>query len=136
MGTRFCATVEAPIHEAFKRRMVANDERSTHLIFRSMGNSARVAKNSVSDEVVRRERAGAAFDEIRDLVAGARGREGLANGNVEHGIWWASMAQGLIRDVPTVAALVEQMVAEAEVILTRRLPRLVVDAPDERSEAA
>ena len=46
MGTRFCATKEAPIHDAFKQQMVANDERATELIFRTMHNTARVAKNA------------------------------------------------------------------------------------------
>ncbi|MET0138340.1 MAG: nitronate monooxygenase, partial [Sphingobium sp.] len=41
MGTRFCATVEAPIHDAFKQALVNNDERATDLIFRSYRNTAR-----------------------------------------------------------------------------------------------
>ena len=49
MGTRFCATVEAPIHEAVKCFIVANDERSTTLIFRKFKNTVRVARNRVSD---------------------------------------------------------------------------------------
>ena len=52
MGTRFMATKEAPIHENVKKQIVANDERATNLIFRTMHNTARVAKNAVSDEVV------------------------------------------------------------------------------------
>jgi NAD(P)H-dependent flavin oxidoreductase YrpB (nitropropane dioxygenase family) len=32
MGTRFCATVEAPVHENIKRHMIDSDERSTDLI--------------------------------------------------------------------------------------------------------
>ncbi|MDX2233685.1 MAG: nitronate monooxygenase, partial [Hyphomonadaceae bacterium] len=60
MGTRFCATKEAPIHDAFKQQMVANDERATDLIFRTLHNTARVAKNAVSQEVVAIERRGGA----------------------------------------------------------------------------
>jgi len=52
MGTRFCATREAPLHERVKQQMVLNDERSTNLIFRRLKNTARVAKNSVSDRVI------------------------------------------------------------------------------------
>src|SRR5579862_7013707 len=54
MGTRFCATVEAEIHENVKQAYVDNDERGTNLIFRSLKNTARVGKSPVSDEVVRR----------------------------------------------------------------------------------
>src|ERR1700722_17554341 len=73
MGTRFMCTVESPIHQKVKEQIVANDERSTDLIFRTMRNTARVAKNAISREVVERESRGAQFEEVRELVAGARG---------------------------------------------------------------
>jgi nitronate monooxygenase len=44
MGTRFCATVEAPIHQNVKQFIVDNDERGTNLIFRKFHNTGRVAK--------------------------------------------------------------------------------------------
>src|SRR5580700_136015 len=75
MGTRFMCTVESPIHQKVKEQIVANDERATNLIFRTLHNTARVAKNTVSDEVVAIERRGAAkFEDVKHLVAGARGR--------------------------------------------------------------
>ena len=45
-------------------------------IFRTLRNTARVYRNKVSEEVVRLERRpqGAKFEELRDLVSGARGR--------------------------------------------------------------
>jgi len=121
MGTRFCATREAPIHDAFKQAMVTNDERATDLIFRSMRNTARVAKNAVSEKVIEMERGGASFDEIRDLVKGTRGREGLERGDIDFGIWSAGMVQGLIHDVPSVKELVERIMAEAEALIGERL---------------
>ena len=122
MGTRFCATVEAPIHENFKQQMVANDERGTDLIFRTLHNTARVAKNAISQEVVAIERAGGAkFEDVKHLVAGVRGREALQTGEVDDGIWSAGMIQGLIHDVPTVKELVDRIVTEAEQIIRERL---------------
>ena len=102
MGTRFCATKEAPIHDGIKQAIVDNDERATELMFRSYRNTARVAKNSVAAEAVRIEREGNPFEAIAHLVKGARGREGLLNGDPEHGIWTAGLVQGLIHDVPSV----------------------------------
>jgi len=121
MGTRFCATREAPIHDAFKQAMVANDERATDLIFRSMRNTARVAKNAVSRKVIEMERAGASFDEVRELVKGTRGREGLERGDIDFGIWSAGMIQGLIHDVPSVAELIARIMREAEALIAERL---------------
>ena len=127
MGTRFCATQEAPIHDAFKQAMVANDERSTQLIFRTLKNTARVAKNRISEEVIARERAGCGFEDIRELVSGLRGREGLESGDLDRGIWSAGQVQGLIRDVPTVKDLIERIVAEAEAIIQSRLEGFLRD---------
>ncbi len=121
MGTRFCATREAPIHDNFKAALVAGDERATDLIFRSYRNTARVARNSVSEEVLRLEATGEPFSAVAPLVKGARGREGLESGDLDHGIFTAGMVQGLIRDVPTVAELVDRIVREATSLIRERL---------------
>jgi NADH:quinone reductase (non-electrogenic) len=125
MGTRFCATREAPIHDNIKHAIVANDERSTELLFRSYRNTARVAKNSIAVEAVKIEREGNPFEAISHLVKGARGREGLISGDPEHGIWTAGMIQGLIHDIPSVADLVSRIVDEAENLIKDRLARLL-----------
>jgi NAD(P)H-dependent flavin oxidoreductase YrpB (nitropropane dioxygenase family) len=90
-------------------------------MFRSYRNTARVAKNAVAVEAVRIEREGNPFEAVAHLVKGARGREGLLNGDPEHGVWTAGMVQGLIHDVPTVKDLVERIVAEAEALIAGRL---------------
>lgn len=121
MGTRFTATVEAPIHQAFKDAMVAGDERLTDLIFRSFRNTARVAKNEISAAVAAAEAEGKDFAAVADLVKGVRGREGLQTGDTNHGIWSAGMIQGLIHDIPTCQVLITRIVADAEAIIRQRL---------------
>ncbi len=122
MGTRFCATVEAPIHPNVKQAYVDNDERATNLIFRSLHNTARVAKSDVSDEVVRRlAEHGSTFADVAELVRGDKGRDLLTSGDLSQGIYWASMSQGLIHDIPTVAELIGRIVTEAETIIRARL---------------
>jgi NAD(P)H-dependent flavin oxidoreductase YrpB (nitropropane dioxygenase family) len=121
MGTRFCATREAPIHDAFKQAMVAGDERNTDIIFRTYRNSARVARNAISQQVLANEAAGKPFEEISHLVKGARGREGLISGDLDHGVWTAGLIQALIHDVPTAGELIDRIIREAEEIITGRL---------------
>jgi len=126
MGTRFCATVEAPIHERVKQFIVDNDERGTNLIFRKFHNTGRVARNSVSDQVVEiSARDGAVFEDIRPLVSGAKGREALETGNLDAGLVWAGQVQGLIRDIPTCAELVGRIVRDAEAIIASRLAGMI-----------
>jgi nitronate monooxygenase len=122
MGTRFMCTVESPIHQKIKEQIVANDERATDLIFRTLKNTARVAKNAVSQEVVAIERkGGATIDDIKHLVAGARGKVVYEEGDPDYGIWSAGMVQGLIHDIPTCADLVKKIVSDAEAIIAQRL---------------
>ncbi|WAL69534.1 nitronate monooxygenase family protein [Amycolatopsis cynarae] len=121
MGTRFLATAEAPVHDNVKRRLVEATERDTELIFRPLRNTARVAGNSVSRSVVEILAGGGKFEDVRDLVAGARGRKVFEEGDLELGIWSAGMVQGLIHDIPTVAELIDRIVTEAREIITGRL---------------
>ncbi|WP_017981608.1 NAD(P)H-dependent flavin oxidoreductase [Amycolatopsis methanolica] len=121
MGTRFLATAEAPVHDNVKRQLVANTERDSELIFRPLRNTARVASNSVSREVVGILDRGGKFEDVRDLVAGARGRKVFEEGDLDLGIWSAGMVQGIITDVPTVAELIERIVTEARELIAGRL---------------
>lgn len=129
MGTRFCATVEAPIHQRVKQLMIDSDERSTHLIFRSLRNTGRVGKNSVSDKVVEiLKRPDAKFEDVAHLVRGAQGKVLLETGDLDAGLVWAGQVQGLIHDIPTVADLMQRIVREASDIIQRRLPGFVTAA--------
>ena len=129
MGTRFCATREAPIHENVKRKYIENDERGTHLIFRQFHNTARVGRSDVSDEVVRRlAKPGAEFGDVAELVSGKRGAELLTTGDLDSGVFWAGMVQGLIRDIPTVQELLDRIMAEAEETVAARLAGMMGQA--------
>ena len=128
MGTRFCATVEAPIHPRVKQLLVDNDERGTHLIFRSLRNTARVGKNSVAEKVVEiLEAPDAKFEDVAHLVRGAQGRVLLETGDLEAGLVWAGQVQGLIHDIPTVGELMERIIREATDIVRNRLPGFLHD---------
>lgn len=128
MGTRFMCTVEAPIHDRVKQAIVDADERATELIFRPLRNTARVASNTVSADVVRILDDGGGFADVRELVAGVRGRSVFETGDLDAGIWTVGQCQGLIDDIPTVAELVHRIVAEAEDVLGRLAGRVVASA--------
>ncbi|MCW1382729.1 nitronate monooxygenase family protein [Novosphingobium sp. KCTC 2891] len=122
MGTRFCATVEAPIHDNVKQAYIDNDERGSFLIFRNFKNTARVGKSEVSEEVVRRlAQPEAVFEDVRELVAGTAGKQLLETGDLSKGVFWAGMVQGLIHDIPTCQVLIDRIIAEAEAVIQGRL---------------
>ncbi len=114
MGTRFCLTQEAPIHENIKNALVKGSERDTQLIFRKLRNTARIFSNEIAREVATIEdRAeGYEYEDIRQLVAGTRGRHALESGEIDSGLIWAGQAIGLIDDIPRVSELIERIMAE------------------------
>lgn len=122
MGTRFMATKEAPIHDNVKQALVEASEKGTQLIFRTLRNTARVFRNSVSETVVEIEsRGGATIDDLAPYVSGEKGRVLLEEGQMEHAIWSAGQVAGLIRDIPTVQQLIERIVADATGIIESKL---------------
>jgi len=135
MGTRFCATLEAPIHEHIKQALVNASERDTNLIFRTLHNTGRVLKNAVSDEVVATERrpGGCEFADIQPLVSGLRGRQALSSGDVNAGLVWAGQVVGLIDDIPTCQELIQRVVDECREALT--MSSALAGAPDAMHKA-
>jgi len=121
MGTRFCVTKEAPIHDNVKQALVDATERDTKLMFRTMRNTSRVLRNAISEEVVAMENrpGGVEFAEVRPLVVGTRGRAALASGEWNDGVVAAGQCIGLIDDVPTCEELIARMVKECREALSR-----------------
>jgi len=104
-----------------KWAIVQATERDTRLIFRTLRNSSRVLRNAVVDEVLAIENrpGGCAFEDIKPLVAGAKGRVAMETGDLHAGVITAGLVTGLIRDVPSCAELLETMVADCRRHLER-----------------
>ncbi|MEU1525443.1 nitronate monooxygenase [Nocardia rhamnosiphila] len=127
MGTRFVATTEAGVHQNVKDRIVANSELDTQVIFREFNNTARVARNAISEQIAELSaRTGATFDDIAHLASGERGRrEVLQRGDLDGGLWWAGQAQALVDEVLPVAEVVATIIDDAERLVRKTLPGLV-----------
>jgi NAD(P)H-dependent flavin oxidoreductase YrpB (nitropropane dioxygenase family) len=126
MGTRFLATVEAKIHENVKRKIVENTERDTVLVGRTLRNTARVARNAISEQVAEIQRDPTkTFADVKELMAGVRGRANvLEGGDLDGGIWSSGQSQALIHDIPTCAELVSNIMTQADTILSQRFAKI------------
>ena len=122
MGTRFCATVEAKIHPNVKQKIVEFNELDTVLVGRTLRNTARVARNAISEQVAEIQRDPTkTFDDVKALMAGQRGRENvLRDGDIDGGIWTTGQSQALIHDIPTCAALVGNIMDQAKRVVAGR----------------
>ena len=134
MGSRFMCTAESAIHQNVKEAMVAGSELDTELIFRPLRNTARVASNAVSREVVEILNRGRQFEDVKDLVAGKRRVKVFEIGDLYAGFWSVGAAMGLINGIPTVGDLVSRIVEEAEELITCRLADMV--EPDAEENVA
>ncbi|ORY17258.1 hypothetical protein BCR34DRAFT_597049 [Clohesyomyces aquaticus] len=125
MGTRWMATVEAPIHEAVKEAIVKATENDTVLVLRKFRNTTRLHKNKVSLEVheIENTKRDVEFKDVAHLMSGQRGKGVYETGDVDAGVWSLGMCAGLIHDIPTCEELVKTMEREAIDVLgkTNRL---------------
>ncbi|HEX2892195.1 nitronate monooxygenase family protein [Vineibacter terrae] len=128
MGTRFIATREAPVHDNVKQALVAADELQTRLIMRPLRNTERVLTNAAVEQIVAIERdkgAATTIEDIRHLVAGAKSRRVLQEGEMDAAAWSCGMVAGLIHDVPTCKELIDRIMREAGQIIRQRLGGLL-----------
>lgn len=118
MGTRFVATLEAPVHEGVKLALVKHNERDTRLIMRSLRNTERVLHNRVVDKVLEIESGGnTKIEDIAPYVSGLIGKKMLEDGDVNKGVLAAGQSMGLIRDIPSCRELMDRIMADAEKII-------------------
>ena len=123
MGTRFMATVEAPIHQKVKDAIVAASELDTRLVMRPLRNTERVLNNAAVQRLLEKERALGAnlkFEDIINEVAGVYPKI-MLDGAMDAGAWSCGMVAGLIHDVPTVKVLIDRIMQEADDIIRKRL---------------
>jgi nitronate monooxygenase len=125
MGTRFLATREAPVHQNVKDAIVRATELDTRLVMRPLRNTERVLSNPAVEALMERERrlgADIQFADIAEFVAGVYPKV-MREGRMDAGAWSCGMAAGLIRDIPSVAELIERIMHEAQALVRGRLAR-------------
>ena len=127
LGTRFIATVEAPVHEHVKQAIVAASELDTRLIMRPLRNTERVLDNAAVERLLAKEKELGdkiqfkdIFDEVAEVYPAV-----MQRGEMDAGGWSCGMVVGLIHDIPTCKALIDRTMAEAEQIIRQRLESLL-----------
>jgi nitronate monooxygenase len=113
MGTRFMATKECPLHEAAKERMVESPETSTVLVMQSLSNPSRALRTPWTEKILEMEGQGASLEELVPYIKGEASQKGWHAGNLDQGIMPLGQVVGRVRDIPTVAELMERIVNEA-----------------------
>jgi NAD(P)H-dependent flavin oxidoreductase YrpB (nitropropane dioxygenase family) len=129
LGTRFLATTEAPLPDAYKQVIVASDGHNTVLTEIPditsgtvwPGAFARVERNRYIETWLGRE------GDLRyhRAAANARVQQARAEGDPEQGVLYTGQTAGLIERIEPAATIVERIVREAEALLGQRAPALL-----------
>ena len=113
------------MHQNVKDAIVAATELDTRLVMRPLRNTERVLRNAAVDRLLEKEKAlgnKLGFEDIIDEVAGVYPKI-MTEGTMDAGAWSCGMVAGLIHDVPTVAELINRIMAEADALIVERLAR-------------
>jgi enoyl-[acyl-carrier protein] reductase II len=120
IGSRFAMTVESSGHAAFKEAVVEAGAGDTHLVMKSHV-PVRLLRNAFRRQVEAAEARGASRQELIELLGTGRARRGMLEGDLEEGELEIGQVSGLIDDIPTVAEVVQRLLA-GYVEAVRRLP--------------
>lgn len=118
MATRFLATKDSQIHDNIYKTLVEKTEADTRLQLQSIlshfGLQVRALKNEIMDRVAEVEETGGNIADLLPMISGERAKDAWINGDPENAMLTIGQSVGRIKDIPTVAELIDRMVAEAK----------------------
>ena len=124
MGTRFLATPEAGIPDAWKQKILAMTEEDTRVTRSFTGKTARAINNPWIEAWEQAELEPLPMPLQSILIQGVMGRAG-ARGNTDALFMPSGQVGGMIREVKPAAEVLREVVAEAEEVV-ERLPSRVM----------
>ncbi len=109
MGTRFVATVEAEVHEEYKKRIVKASIRDTVVTGAKLGHPARVLRTPFAKKIIELETR--SLEEAEELLLGSL-RRAVKEGDVSSGSFMAGQSAGLIDDIKPVKDVIDNIMDE------------------------
>jgi len=118
LGTRYLATREASVHEAYKQKVLAAGIADTALVGTGMS-PIRMVCNDFSARFLEAEAAGADVEVRRSIFAASSLKLAALDGDVANGKIEAGQSAGLIDDLPGAGELTLRLIAEYRSALAR-----------------
>ena len=118
IGTRFVATLESSAHDNFKQAVVNANADDTKLMMKKLV-PVRLLKNKFFDEVKALEDRCATQEELSTLLGKGRAKAGMLDGDMDNGELEIGQVSAQIRDIPTVADCVANLVNEYQETIKR-----------------
>lgn len=113
MGSRFAASVESSAHDNFKQTVVELAEGETHVTLKELA-PVRLIKNKFYHDVQALYAKGATVESLQELLGRARAKRGMFEGDLVEGELEIGQVSGLIHDIKTAKAIIDDVIAEFE----------------------
>ena len=112
IGSRFVATTEASVHEAFKQKVIASGEGDTLLTLKELA-PVRLLKNHFFEQIKALYDAGNATPErLRELLGSGRTKRGMFEGDMQEGELEIGQVAALINKVQPVSEVFKELLTE------------------------
>ena len=116
IGTCLLASEECPIHDNYKKALLAAKDSDTIVTGRSVGGPVRVLKNKMSREYVRMEKQGATLEELELLTLGGL-RRAVFDGDVENGSVMSGQVAGQLHEIRPLRVIFESLCDQRDQVL-------------------
>lgn len=117
MGTRFLASKECTIHEAYKQKVINAKDIDTMVTGRRLGHPVRALKSTFVRAFAEREADPCVTPEELEAMGGGALYKAARLGDMEQGSFMAGQISGLIREELPVEEIIEKTMAQAEALL-------------------
>jgi enoyl-[acyl-carrier protein] reductase II len=113
VGSRFAASVESSSHENFKNTIINVKEGDTQVTLKELA-PVRLIKNKFYDDLQELYKKAPTPEELKMLLGRARAKKGMFEGDLVEGELEIGQIAGLIHEIKSAAAIIEEMFLEFE----------------------
>ena len=113
VGTRFAISSESSASPEFKTLCTTLNEGDTMLSLKKIS-PTRLIKNKFFEQEDAAEQAGASKEELQEILGKGKAQQGIFLGDIENGELEIGQVCSIIRDIPTVKEIVDDMISEFE----------------------
>ena len=114
VGSRFAASVESSAHQNFKNTIINIKEGDTQVTFKELA-PVRLIKNKFYDDIQELYKKVPTTEELKTLLGRARAKKGMFEGDLIEGELEIGQIAGLIHEIKSAAAIIDEMVLEFEI---------------------
>ena len=116
IGTRFVCASECRVHENYKKKIIAANDRATAVTGYSLGHPVRALKNKFIKQFEELEKSRVSAEEISAFGSGKL-RLAVVDGDTENGSLMAGQSAGLVREIEPAAQIIDSIISQAADII-------------------